>query len=436
MKKKLEEWDGIEVVKVTPEMGENFYRSLTGLSGKLEVDRVVVLGDKRFWVPLKGKKYFLNLTYPDLEVVNGKGELKEIVREFMAHEAGEYGGGSVLSPRSTTGCDPEIFVEGSKGIIPAWEFLPAKNSGMGHFWDGFQAEFTPAAAGCLETLAREIRQRLSNILYSAKRHDTSAQFTLKNVVEVPEHVLNTAEMKYVELGCAPSLNVYKDRGKEIVNPRELKVRFAGGHLHYGGQFKPKQVEELVRALDAILGVAGVSMAQDMDDPVRREYYGRAGEFRLPKHGIEYRVLSNFWLIHPAISMVVMELFRVVVRLVQTGLFKHVWTWDEDAVRETINTCDVKRARKMLLHNAKNLEALFCHSNFGSSSSGITKRLAEAATYVVLNGVEKVVKKNLSENWGVKGEGEQWGTSYPKKWVEFVKEHPKRFAQDAKGTVTG
>jgi hypothetical protein len=28
---------------------------------------------------------------------------------------------------------------------------------------------------------------------------------------------------------------------------------------------------------------------------RRENYGRAGEFRMPEHGLEYRTTSNFWL---------------------------------------------------------------------------------------------------------------------------------------------
>jgi len=28
---------------------------------------------------------------------------------------------------------------------------------------------------------------------------------------------------------------------------------------------------------------------------RRRYYGLPGEYRLPKHGLEYRTLSNFWL---------------------------------------------------------------------------------------------------------------------------------------------
>lgn len=444
MKKKREELKVMDMVTVTPEMDRHWFLCLSGYSGEqgLKKVRVVSRGkNPTYRVPYRNTHCAMVLKpeFKEFEVEKPSEEdFKGLLTQFKKHDSGEFGVGEVLPARNTTGADPEIFVEGEKGIIPAWEFLPEKKPGQLMFWDGAQAEVTPRGDSCLERLTKEIRSLLNNVLAEAKKKDKGAKFSLKNVVELSPPVLNTSDMKYIQLGCAPSLNIYNDRGKDIVNPRELVQRFAGGHLHYAGQFDASEVEETVRALDAILGIAGVSLAGEMDDPVRRQYYGLAGEFRLPKHGIEYRVLSNFWLIHPAITYMVMELFRVVIRLVQSGLFSRVWVSEENTVREVINNCDVKAARKLLLHNAKSLEALFRHTNFGGGSGARAVKLcAEAATYTVLNGVEKVVHyKSVEKNWGIRGEeNAQWQTNYPTRWSEYVTSHPKYFAQDVKELVS-
>jgi hypothetical protein len=48
----------------------------------------------------------------------------------------------------------------------------------------------------------------------------------------------------------------------------------------------------VKQLDWYLG--GWSLKHD-SDPTRRTLYGRAGACRLKSYGVEYRVLSNFWM---------------------------------------------------------------------------------------------------------------------------------------------
>lgn len=54
-------------------------------------------------------------------------------------------------------------------------------------------------------------------------------------------------------------------------------------------------EKLVPLLDILLGNTSVLIDRDPHAAERRKVYGRAGEYRLPKHGLEYRTLSNFWL---------------------------------------------------------------------------------------------------------------------------------------------
>ena len=49
---------------------------------------------------------------------------------------------------------------------------------------------------------------------------------------------------------------------------------------------------LVKYMDAFLGVPSVIYDTDVR---RRKYYGNAGSFRLTSYGVEYRVLSGYWL---------------------------------------------------------------------------------------------------------------------------------------------
>ena len=116
----------------------------------------------------------------------------------------------------------------------------------------------------------------------------------------------------------------------------------------------EQLKEAVKCLDAVLGIATVCMFKDMDDPRRRMLYGKAGEYRLPPHGLEYRVLSNAWLCHPLITNLVLDLARNCVVASVTGVFKY-WKHNEEETIRIINECDYKAAKKLLTVNKE----LFC-----------------------------------------------------------------------------
>jgi len=104
------------------------------------------------------------------------------------------------------------------------------------------------------------------------------------------------------LGCAPSLNV---RNRRAVNFTKANGnRACGGHLHFGIRKEILDVNRSVAMLDLILGNTCVLIDRDPGQKRRRKFYGRAGEYRLPSHGLEYRVLSNFWMrAYPLWSMV-------------------------------------------------------------------------------------------------------------------------------------
>lgn len=341
------------------------------------------------------------------------------------------------------GCDPEIFVvDGTGTVIPAWMYLPTEkatqrnikgwlagdytyNAGtlissvqkgkiwqspssnfiprkVPAYWDGVQAEFAPWAKNCLETLHEGTRQGLKQVLEAARVFDPTAKFTLESVVEVPAKVLVDSADEHIQFRCSQSYNIYDDPGGQVPDARQYKYRCAGGHIHFGlpGRATAPGIEHAIKALDGILGVAGVSLAQGLDNPERRKTYGRAGEFRLPKYGVEYRVLSNFWLSHPGIAMLVFELGRATMRMAESGLFRICWDAKAEETQEVINNCDVQGAKAILNRNMPILTELL------GRASGRTPKMVSTAVKAVLNGIGSVVKdpRDVEKNWRLNNEG--------------------------------
>lgn len=257
----------------------------------------------------------------------------------------------------TLGADPEMFLFSGNKLIPAYEFLPAKGDGHMMYWDGFQAEwkYNHEGAHCQNNLVLYTRENLKKLEKLAKAKDPQARLSLTNVVRIPKDTLETAHPLHVELGCQPSWNAYKMRGEAVINPRKLAYRFAGGHMHFGTwtPYRPNY-EKIVKTLDSILGVWSVGVAQHMDNSIRRKYYGLAGEYRKPKYaagyGVEYRVLSNFWLASPSILQLTWDIGRMCVRLAGSRYGK-LWAGNEAETIDVINNCDHDRARKILARNA-------------------------------------------------------------------------------------
>jgi hypothetical protein len=342
-------------------------------------------------VPLGGK----------VRVLDGKPR-ETVLKAFQRYTTKHLGERVAGALGMSIGCDPEIFAVDDKGtLIPAFEYLPDKKKPSltqdgATYWDGFQAEMAPKATTCLAYHVDHIQACLKEIDQQLKAKFPKGRLTIQNVIEVPGHYLTDGKDEHVILGCDPSENAYGLCGRPVDNCRTLPIRFAGGHIHFGvGKSiadKLPERQRMMEALDAILGVVSVSMAANIDRPVRREYYGLPGEFRLPPHGIEYRTLSNFWLTHPAIAHLTIDLARDVVRLGYAGLNSFIAA-DMDAVRACIVEHDVPLARKIVRANRNLLESL-------TSYRYTSKDAGKLAVKVFENGVESVVKDpfDIAGNW--------------------------------------
>ena len=96
-------------------------------------------------------------------------------------------------------------------------------------------------------------------------------------------------------GCDPDFNAWTKRVNHKPNAEDKNLRSCGGHVHIGvvgTKYEVCKPEEIIKACDLFLGVPSVLMD---DGVLRKQLYGKHGAFRLKKYGVEYRVLSNFWI---------------------------------------------------------------------------------------------------------------------------------------------
>ena len=307
--------------------------------------------------------------------------------------------GSLLkSAGGSTGSDPEVFAVDENGVvIPAWRYLKdARPSATAvPFWDGFQAEFTVSAGPCHAYVVDSFFVGLDNTLAAARAFNPKARLTSASVLDVPEDMMREADDKHAALGCAPSVNAYPDaQALSVSDPRTLPFRFAGGHLHFGiGVKDTATMIQAVKGLDAIFGVASVAMFRGLEDPRRRKFYGTAGEYRTPAHGLEYRVPSSLILCHPVVTHLCLDLSRAALSAALRGIVPHIWTVQggEVRVRDIINNYDVDGALAVLKDNNKALDALLSTVYVGTAF--------DYAKDMILSGVkESLNPDDMERSW--------------------------------------
>lgn len=344
-------------------------------------------------------------------------KLEEMEKKYSI-ERDRYELRSKLSFAGTCGSDPEIFVEDKDGqVIPAFNFLGPKTKPFiakvvsswtpnNCYWDGFQAEFDTMPNTCFSGQADSIHFGLQGVLTAARAYNKDAKLSFRPVMDIPPEMLAEGKPEHVQFGCMPSLNAYGMSGLQLPG-HEVSFRPAGGHMHFGlYSFKKEKAVGIVKAIDAILGVACVSMFAKFDDPRRRQLYGLAGEYRLPAHGIEYRVLSNAWLIHPLLAHIVFDLGRTAAMVGMQGMLER-WECPEAETVRIINEHDVDAARKVLSRNEQFLKRLIevkYYSWWDVHNKPNVPLAAEYVYNVIMNGLESVVADptNIEGNWNLNG----------------------------------
>lgn len=213
------------------------------------------------------------------------------------------------APGFSFGADPEIFIingDGepvcADGLIPGTKLEPYKVAGGAVQVDGFAAEFNIDPARTF----KEFNGNISKVLRTLKRMLPQGYgFTSKASIVFSEKVWDEAPEHAKELGCTPDFNAWTGKTNPPPDlPDNPRLRSAAGHIHIGwrgpeddyiDEAHVNNCREFAKQLDFYLGAW--SLNYDMDT-TRRKLYGRAGAIRYKPYGVEYRVLSNFWLFNP------------------------------------------------------------------------------------------------------------------------------------------
>lgn len=94
-------------------------------------------------------------------------------------------------------------------------------------------------------------------------------------------------------GCSADYNAWTLEENPRPNGESTNLRTSGMHIHVGYENpNPPDNYGLLRAMDLFLGIPSLFYDQDTD---RRQLYGKAGCHRIKEYGIEYRVLSGYFL---------------------------------------------------------------------------------------------------------------------------------------------
>lgn len=203
------------------------------------------------------------------------------------------------------GADPELFVldetgkpVSAAGLIPGTKEVPHKVEGGAIQVDGMAAEFNIDPC----TSFTEFNDRIKLVMKQLQGFLPTG-YTLSAVpcIVFDEDVWDAAPEEAKELGCSPDFNAWTGTANPPPNcSSNPRLRTASGHLHIGwtddadmGDIQHiLNCQDLVKQLDWYLGAWSLKMDPD---PTRRLLYGKAGACRYKPYGVEYRVLSNFWL---------------------------------------------------------------------------------------------------------------------------------------------
>jgi hypothetical protein len=206
-------------------------------------------------------------------------------------------------PNFKFGADPEGFIVDSNGkaiaptMIPGTKIKPHKVDGGAIQRDGMAAEYNVDAANNFTEWNKnheKVQKALEGFLPEGHK------MAWVPAVEFDEDVFSDAPDDYKELGCSPDWNAWSaDLNPPPYCEDKPYLRTASGHIHIGwgenysldDALHQQNCFDFVKQLDWYLG--GWSLKHD-PDPTRRMLYGNAGACRLKDYGVEYRVLSNFW----------------------------------------------------------------------------------------------------------------------------------------------
>ena len=156
-------------------------------------------------------------------------------------------------------------------------------------------------------------------------------------------------------GCDPDYNAWSMDENNTPYTEDQTFRSCGAHIHVGTtgedanafllNFNGKM--EMIRTMDCLHGVLSTILDSSKEATDRRRLYGKAGAHRCKEYGVEYRVLSNYWLQSPVTVMLMYHLTQDALHICREALANNlIEAMGGDEVQSVINEGNREAALKM------------------------------------------------------------------------------------------
>ncbi len=164
-----------------------------------------------------------------------------------------------------------------------------------------------------------------------------------------------------EFGCDPDFNAYTVSMNEKPWCGDSGFRSCGAHIHIGClDDDGKAIKNLefllefdgkidaIKAMDLFHGTISTVLDNSDASIKRRELYGKAGCHRPTDYGVEYRVLSNYWMKSPELVMLMDSLARDAMALIVSDKLQGILDLvGETELQNAINEGNVDAAKKIV-----------------------------------------------------------------------------------------
>lgn len=253
----------------------------------------------------------------------------------------------------TIGSDPEVMIyDRTLGrIVSSLSLLPDKKNPI-DLHDGI---FVYADNVLVEAKFPPVRtkQEFVNIFQKTFKRVKKHLGNNFEIIPLAAHVYDESELQSREawrIGCTPSYNSYTREENEISNFQD-GTRTGSAHIHIGNPrlCNYDMRHEVVKLLDIFVGCASVIFENDIvASRMRRQFYGRAGEFRPTPYGLEYRVLSPFVLLSPALIELAYDLIDFTLSISDNNEVEQILRLaNPRKVQDAINNCNRRLASSIL-----------------------------------------------------------------------------------------
>ena len=265
-----------------------------------------------------------------------------------------------MAPRFTIGCDPEFFLRERKSgkLISAIPHVVGTKHEPQRLPLGGNIQRDNVAVEVATDPADDMSKFVKNIACTLSEAVKTLPEDME-IVAIPSACFDKDQLTHPEalaFGCDPDFCAWEMKENEKPYAMDHTFRSCGAHIHVGTDGTDENAFLLdfpgkilmVKVMDCIHGIISTVLDSSKEAIDRRILYGKPGAHRPKDYGVEYRVLSNYWLKSPVTVMLMYSLTQDALAIVREGKAEAlIDEMGEDEVRVTISKGNVVAATKMI-----------------------------------------------------------------------------------------